>query len=186
MGSTDVRDLICGGRLDVYLRKVRGETDNRGSSAARRGIALEEFAASEYARQIGATLVRPPMLQVIVHPWEMGSPDRFRLGAGGVWIPTDDGLVEVIGGVELKAPTSHTYWEWRGSDGPERYLIQSHWLQHVSGVHRWDLCANIDGDPVTFIVPWDDEIGDALAEIVSDFWHGHVLARVPPEPTTVD
>lgn len=86
--------------------------------------------------------------------------------------------------------TVHPYaardWGHEGDNCPVYVTAQA---MHGLGVHPRDLCyvlGMIGFDDVrVYTVERDDELIRDMRDRLSEFWHKHVLPRVPPEPKTV-
>ncbi len=116
-------------------------------------------------------LPSPGLLQSVEYPWLGATPDRV----------TDMGEP-----VELKTSDRFMVDEW--ADGvPDNYRIQVLVQMIVLGAHRGYLAVLHGGNrPEFFTIDWDQAVVDQILDITKAFWQGHVMAKVPPEPTTSD
>jgi predicted phage-related endonuclease len=110
-----------------------------------------------------------------VWPWLAATLDRWAEGAGGQVIP-----------IELKTSSAFSRDKW--ADGvPFVYQVQVQAQIAVVGApFGWLAVLHGGNDPELYRIERDDEfITDHLIPKTRAFWHEHVLADVPPEPTTL-
>jgi putative phage-type endonuclease len=186
IGGSDVAAILGmdkrRGPLHVYLDK-RGELEERRDPkldrSARRGQKLESLVAELFAEETGLAVVDPPgTLQHAEHPWMLVNIDRAVFEQQG-------GELDGYGGVlECKTRTwrSARTEDWRGEEPPDGPAIQACWGMAVTGYRKAWVAGLLDDDFVHFRLAYDQELIDHLVKAVSDFWHEHVLAGVPPEP----
>ena len=74
-------------------------------------------------------------------------------------------------------------WGEEGSDSiPESYLIQSAWYAAICDVPKVDIAVLIGGqDFRIYSYVRNKEFEDKLIKIACNFWHNHVLKRIPPK-----
>ena len=179
LGGSDIA-AICGlsrfrGPLEVYLDKrglLEPEPDNE---AMYWGRSLEEPIAARYAEETGARLVHGEWTVRPGEPWAGGTPDRIVCDADG----------KPLWGLEIKTSGSSEGWGEPGTDQiPDYYRTQVAWYQWVCGLDRWDVAVLFMGREFRrYTVMCDEALQDRLVSIGRKFWHEHVLASVPPEPS---
>ena len=186
IGGSDVAAILGmdkrRGPLHVYLDK-RGELeeqrDPKLNRAARRGQKLESLVAELFAEETGLAVVDSPgTLQHAEHPHMLVNIDRAVFEHQG-------GELDGYGGVlECKTRTwrSARAEDWRGEEPPDGPAIQAYWGAAVTGYRKAWVAGLVDDDFVWFRLQHDQELIDHMVKMVSDFWHNHVVAGVPPEP----
>ena len=182
LGGSDMA-AICGvpsfkkTALDVYFSKVNPEIteltkDDHNYEAAYWGAKLEENIAERYAEEHNVKVTTEPNL--IRHP-------KYPFIAGNI-----DRLVgnrEYI----LECKTAHFMkskeWGEEGTDQiPESYLIQSAYYSSIGEVPKTVVAVLIGGqDFRIYTYQRNKEFEDKLIKIACNFWHNHVLKRIPPK-----
>jgi len=106
----------------------------------------------------------------------------------GIFLANLDGRLHhpVYGecGLELKTVDPSKYSEWTGDNLPDTYYIQCQHYMMVTGMERFFiayLMGNRDFNVKE--IPRNDRIIAGLRVALTDFWHDHVIPRIPP-PTT--
>lgn len=191
IGSSDAPNLVgCGwgDPMTVYRSKVEpadGREPESGPMA--RGIALEPAVAERYEKVMGVAIVYPVRYADVVmklpcppddysitrhpdRPWQAASLDRRRADNGAT--------------VSLKTVAGFgADWGENGSaEVPEVYRVQSQHEMGVTGTRLLDLAALdvIGWELRVFRLDFDVDFFEWLTNVESDFWHTHVLPRVPP------
>lgn len=187
IGASEAWKVVEGhGAHDVFLRLVHPHLlvpeDESSGLPARKGQALEPLVAEIYAERFGLKpeeLKASGTLRHRAHPFILATPDRL------VMTPDLDHEHQLL---ELKCPTIDTRDDW-GPDGSEeldaiplKYRIQVTIQMVVTGVHRADLAALIEGDRAIRVYPveWDPELADLIVSKLVHFWHAHVLTKTDP------
>lgn len=81
----------------------------------------------------------------------------------------------------LLGPTRERWGDEGTDDVPERVIIQSHVHMLATGRQRCYVPALLGGRGfVMFVVPFSNELGDALVRTAVAFWTDHVLSVIPP------
>lgn len=137
--------------------------------------AHEETIAREYAFQKGVKLRR--VNQTLHHkrlPFMICHLDRVIIGQRK--------LVECKSSSGFMRPT----WGENGSDqAPMHYILQVQHQLAVSEYEHGDIAALIDIDDYRlYPMPRNDAIIKKIEEACEKFWHEHVLADIPPPPST--
>jgi len=164
--------------LDVYLDKTgQAPLETEESAPMYWGNVLEEVVAQEFAKRTGKTIRRRN--SSFVHG-EFGflraNIDRYIVGEKSI--------------LECKTAGEFTKGDW-GEDGtdeiPFAYLVQIYHYMTVTNYHRAYCAVLIGGrDYRIYDIPYRRETADKLVARCSDFWHNHVIPRVPPEPVNQD
>ena len=143
------------------------------SPAMKRGKALEDLIAREYAEATGRKIRRVnQVLQHPDHPWMLGNIDRLIVGVAG----RDPGVLEI------KCPGLKVFLKIKREGIPDYYLIQ---LQHylaVSG-RKWGAFAVFNAELwelIHFDMDRDDDLIAAIISRGGEFWN-LVETGVPPQ-----
>lgn len=191
IGGSDVAAILglspWASAVDVYLSKVEPVEDRDLGEPAYWGNVLEKVVADEYTLRTGrpawsvnATLRVPSM------PWLLANIDR---AVGEKADVLDGRLVGADGILECKTASAFKSSDW-GRDGdddevPVHYAAQCMHYLAVTGLDWCDVACLIGGQRfVTKRINRDEDTIAAMIAKVADFWHQHVLARVPPPPTS--
>jgi predicted phage-related endonuclease len=159
---------------------MRGELEQRRDTrldrAARRGHRLEGLVAEFFAEETGHTVIEAPgTLQHVDHPHWLANLDRIA------YRPQQPANPAVL---ECKSRTwrSARVENWRGDEPPDGPSLQSCWYLAVTGYQAAYVAGLVDDDFVWFRLERDEELIGMLTAAVDQFWNGHVLTGVPPEP----
>jgi predicted phage-related endonuclease len=189
----EMRLLGCGGseigailgidhnrdQFSVYADKVGlvPRVDNP-NPRQRRGHYFEVGIAKLYADITGQrvewfdTTIRHPTRE-----YQCATPDA--------WVLDDDG--NRIGLVDSKTAGLGATEDWgeTGTDNvPEVVTLQGVWTASCAEMPWWDACALVRHlDDVRIYRIWrDEELERIILDAVKEFWYGHVIPRIPPEP----
>lgn len=186
IGGSDVAAILGmdrhRGPLHVYLDK-RGEYEERSdpklNRAARRGTRLEGLVAEIFAEETGLHVVETPgTFQHAERSWMLVNLDRAVFERQGDDLNGDGRVLEC----KTRTWRSARAEDWHGDEPPDGPAIQAYWGMAVTGYRKGHVAGLVDDDFRHFELPWDQELIDHLVKAVSDFWHNHVVAGVPPEP----
>ncbi len=151
------------------------ETAILGDDRLRLRHAHEETIAREYAFQKGVKLKR--VNKAVYHkrlPFMFCNLDRVIIGQNKI--------------VECKSSTGFMRQNWglTGSDeAPQHYILQVQHQLACTGYNDADIAALIDIDDYrTFPIARNEKIITMIETACERFWYDHVLADVPPPPTT--
>lgn len=162
---------------ELWLQKTGRQEDTAILSEDRLRLrhAHEETIAREYAYQRGVKLKR--VNQTVFHkrlPFMLCNLDRVIIGQRRI--------------VECKSSTGfmRAAWGLSGSDeAPIHYILQVQHQLACTGYEEADIAALIDIDDYRiFPTPRNDKIIQKIEDSCERFWLDHVLADVPPAPTT--
>lgn len=152
--------------LGVWLDKVQ-PVEREASYAMRRGLALEETMAAEYARQTGAIVEKPPLLLGHPeHPVLLASVDRLAHDRAGTRV------------LELK--TASDWREWADGAVPDVYAVQVLAQLAVTGCEEGVIFADVAGRLETRTIPRSREWEAETVPRLVAWWEEHVEGRVPP------
>lgn len=163
--------------LAVYLDKIgEGEPIEENERMAW-GLKLEKLIVAEYENRRPVKVEHNTEQRISIHPhheWMCCTLDA-------VAYPTED--ESNPGVVQAKNVDRFMKHEWE-DHVPEHYLVQ---LMHeiaVTGYSWGALVVLIGGNEWRhFEFDRDDELIDLIIQKESEFWHEHVLKRIPPDPT---
>ena len=161
--------------LELYARKIGlAEALPQPKNPARLwwGSKAEALILDRYEIETGRTLLRTPEA---LHCWRSDNADCI--------ISNLDGATEDFDHlVECKTAASRSWWnDWdNGKRVPIYIQIQCQHQMLVTGARTVDVAALADFELyITTIERDSDFIAKLRAKIIA-FWHGHVLAKVPP------
>jgi putative phage-type endonuclease len=175
--------------VDVWKCKVSDDppVDNP-TEQMRWGTILEGVVADEYARTTGQRVQRVnAQLRHPQHAWAIGNIDRAvtmpatRARVVGTELRGAQGILE------CKTASAYSLGEWEGPDGgpavPVYYTAQVLWYIGIAGVDWADVAVLVGGQRyLQRRVERNDETLRAMFAAAEEFWRGHVLERIPPEP----
>jgi len=180
IGGSDVSAVIgispWATPLDVFLEK-KGRAESKPESEPMWwGSHQEPLLAMRYEILTGRTVV--PAGEMLTHPdepWAVGNLDGRVEG--------DPSRI-----IELKTTRWASPEEWgpSGTDEvPLHYITQVQWYLWLAGAEVCDVVALLGGSETRiYEVPRDDALIAQLVERCRAFWRDHVLADIPPGPTT--
>lgn len=137
------------------------------------GTHVEPIIADRYAMITGREISVPRMCVHPSHPWMIGHLDRI----------TSDGRV-----VECKETSKADDWGSPGTDDvPQHYLTQGLHYLAVTGLRYCDFAVRILGRGFQiYTIERDEALIAHLIERERAFWEGNVLAKIAPDPVTID
>lgn len=172
LGGSDIAAISGMSRykspMAVYLDKL-GELpaieDNPKMKAGRK---LEPLIAEWFAEETGYKVWRQnAVFQHREYDFMLANIDR--------WLP---GL---NAGLECKNTGEYSKDDWSGTQAPTEYILQCNHYMAVTGADRWYIAVLIGGwDFQWRVIERDEELIKNLITIEHEFWHGNVLAKVPP------
>jgi putative phage-type endonuclease len=176
IGSSDAPIVAgChGSLLQLWLDKVGLLTDDPPPTEEMEwGIALEPVIAEMYCRRTGETFrdeqrfVRHPNMS-----WMTATLDRVTHHGGTVELKA----------VGLYGPGSKLGADEDNDSLPEEWIIQATHQMIVAGSPDHTIAAFGPGLRLRiYHPPFDEDLAAVLTRLEREFWHDHVLARVPPE-----
>ncbi len=164
--------------VDVYLAKTAPNPEEEKNELFYWGHALEAPIADRFALDHRIQVIRPQ--EIARHPeheWMVANLDGIIPGdpAGVLEIKT----VSAFGGRD---------WGVEGSDDvPLAYVAQVAWYMAVMDFPYAKIAALFGGnDYREFHVDRDRDLEAILIEKGREFWFGHVLPNLPPQPATAN
>jgi putative phage-type endonuclease len=160
--------------FSIYADKLGMLPEQPMTEAMKWGLRHEPAIAAAYEEETGAELTGPrgSLHRHKDQRWMLATPDRITT-AGRI--------------VELKTASAFAASEWGepGTDEiPDAYLVQVNHQLEVLGADVADVAVLIGGsDFRVYTVPRNGRLIAHLVEVERVFWHEHVLARIPPEPS---
>lgn len=194
IGGTDIGAIIGMSPfktpLDVYLDKIGQDDPQPMNEAMYFGTIMEGIVADEYARRNNRRVQRVnSILRHVDKDWMLANIDRAVVAEGTRARLDASGKLQGASGIlECKTASAYKQGEW-GRDGdddavPATYAAQAMWYMAVTGQEWCDVAVLIGGNKYMDkrIERCDDTI-KGMIERADEFWHGHVLAGIPPEPS---
>lgn len=196
IGGSDVASILGLSKYkspyQLWLDKTgRADVEDEQSEPAYWGNALEDIVAKEFQKRAGVKVQR--VNKTLVHPihnFARANIDRAVIN------PEISGNVRLKNGALttdhiLECKTANQYmaklWGNDTESVPDYYLVQCQWYMGITQTKKCSLAVLIGGQQFRmYEIDYDAELFEMLIEECSNFWHNHVLADVPPEPTTFD
>ena len=167
-----------GAPIDVYRRKVEGETVEE-SHHMRRGQFMEPAIIEWYKYETGRKVRDVGTLSHPLMPLVIATPDGIS--------SEQDGSDQRV--IEIKSPGPRTFREWgpSGTDEfPKMYRPQLSWECAVTGLDKADLVADVGGELRVYPFEFDAFEFELLYDVAQRFWTNHVLTKTPPPPDASD
>lgn len=195
LGGSDVAAMLGLSKYktpyQLWLDKTGRDTDDETSEPAYWGNVLEDIVAKEFAKRNNVKIQR--VNDLIKHPtleFAFANIDRAIVN------PAISGTVRIKNGglttdqiLECKTASGWLEKLW-GDDVesiPDYYLTQCQWYLGNTQAEVCHLAVLIGGQKFKqYSIKRDDELISILHDEASSFWHDHVLADLPPDPTTMD
>jgi putative phage-type endonuclease len=153
-------------RLKVYLDKTNALPQQEYTSAMSFGHRAEPMIREWFTELTGVKTTVHGLLRSRENPWQLYTPDAF----------TDDGGV-----LEIKTTSVYMAKEWADGAVTDRSAIQGmHGLKVTARTHVY-IAALVGTELHIRRIERDETLIDDLTAIEDDFWHGHVLAGIPPQ-----
>lgn len=174
----------------VWQEKTGRAEPFAGNLQTRFGTYAEEFVAREYSERTGRQVQRyNAMLRHRKAPL-IGHVDRLVVPVGAKRASHRHEIRTSLG---LEAKTAHALAaarsdEW-GEDGtdqvPQSYLVQCAAYMALTECQHWDLaCLFGNSDFRVYHLARDLELEGMLLEEATRWWQDHVIADVPPDPSS--
>lgn len=188
IGGSDAAKIALhsryGNSVDVYLSKLGLKKEEPlidreliKSDPRYWGDVLEPVIASQYEFFTGRkVIIEPRMLRHPKYTWMIANIDRLIVGQNAI--------------LECKTCHEYKYKEW-GEEGtdyiPDEYLFQVMHYAIVCDATYVDIAVLIGGNKFKiYTYERDKETEQLLIELEHDFWHNHILKKIPPEPRTYE
>lgn len=161
-----------GGPHQVWLDKVKGETEFKGNQATRIGERLEPIILAMLAEERSLTLTPGETERSASEPWAGATPD-----ANVIILPSAPQRVALA---EAKAVGLRLAHKWTEESPPDYVVVQCAWQMAVTRVPLVYVPALIGTELRVYEVHRDADLEGALVELGRRFWTGHVLPKAPP------
>lgn len=182
IGGSDVGPILGlmkeGSPLKIYFDKIEEEpTELPRDNRIDFGLMFEDVIADIYQSKTGRKVRRVNDMRFHPdHPWKLANIDRAIIDNQDGRGP---GILEIktVGGMAMR------HWE---DEIPYSYYAQVQHYLDVFGYQWADVAILVFNDARDFRIEpieRDDAFIDAMHERLNYFWHNHVLAGNPPEPT---
>lgn len=172
IGGSDVAPL-CGlsrykSPMEVYLDKLGEIPPIEDNPKMKAGRILEPVIAEWFAEETGMKVMKQnAIFQHKEHSFMLANIDR--------WLPGQNA------GLEIKNTGEYSRDDWSGTQAPTEYILQCNHYMAVTGAEKWFICVLIGGWDLQWkVIERDESLIQNLITIEHDFWHNHVLAKVPP------
>lgn len=188
IGATDCASILgkgFGTALSVYNEKLglpNVEPDEDQLFRMDVGTALEPLLGEYFTRETKMPLVRVPT---------MFHPEHSFIGANLDFLSADGRAV-----VETKTygiGRHHEFGDEGTDDVPDGYHIQLTIQMGLAILNGYEVqggflyaCSLGSQARKIWTVPFDQEFFDLLVSRMCDFWNGHVIPQVPPQPVAKD
>ncbi len=177
---------------DLYMEKTGEVTGDQMSEPAYWGTVLEDVVAKEYAQRNGVKIQKINfMLRHSRYPFAIANIDRAVINpaiSGNVRL-REDCTLTTDKLLEVKTASEYVKKDWGVEDTdqvPDNYNLQVQWYMGITGVHQCDLALLIGGNKYRqYTIKFDPDLFAIMIDEAKAFWTDHVLARVPPEATTL-
>lgn len=180
--------------MDIWLEKTGRKQPSESNLAMRFGSMAEKFVADEYTAATGRRVEGyTRMLRLGEGIPLVGHVDRLVIpdGAGAASI-RKTGEIRTDRLLECKTahPLALSSGEW-GESGtdlvPPAYLVQCATYLALTGCAVADLACLFGNQELrVYTIARDLDLEASLIEQATDWWNRHVVADVPPEPSTPD
>jgi putative phage-type endonuclease len=174
----------------VWQEKTGRAEPFTGNLQTRFGSYAEEFVAREYSERTGRQVQRyTAMLRHRQAPL-IGHVDRLVVPAGA---KRASHRHEIRTNLGLEAKTAHALAAARGDDWgedgtdqvPQSYLVQCATYMALTECQHWDLaCLFGNSDFRIYHLIRDAELEAMLIDEASRWWQNHVIADIPPDPSS--
>lgn len=172
VGGSDVAP-ICNlskykSKMEVYLEKLGELPPKEDNPKMKAGRMLEPLIADWFEEETGIKVRRRnAILQHPHHPFMLANIDRWVTGMNE--------------GLEIKNTSEYNKQEWENEKVPTEYMLQCNHYMAVTGAQRWYVAVLIGGwDFQWRVIERDNELIENLITVEHNFWHDHVLPKVPP------
>ncbi|MDK2965367.1 lambda-exonuclease family protein [Lacrimispora sp.] len=174
IGGSDA-GAICGlnpyaSPMSVYQDKTAIEVKETDNEAMRQGRDLEDYVARRFEEATGLKVRSSNMMyRSEEYPFMLADVDRLIVGKNA--------------GLECKTASAYNMDKWKDNEIPAHYLIQCHHYMAVTGKQSWYIAVVILGCEFKYVeIHRDEDLIKNLVSIEEQFWNGHVLPRIVPDP----
>lgn len=174
IGGSDA-GAICGlnpysSPMKVYYEKTSERTEIQDNEAMRVGRDLEEYVAKRFTEETGLKVRKSNyMYRSRRNPFMIADVDRLVVGEDA--------------GLECKTANAYGADKWKDGAVPIHYYLQCQHYMSVTGKRYWYLAVLILGVGFQYRkLERDEELIENMITVESDFWYGHVIPKIVPEP----
>ena len=158
--------------FSLWLRKTHQVPPVEENDAMRRGHYLEDAVVQWWMHETGEQVIKASAADIIYvhpdHPYMRVTPDRVVKGRKKI--------------LEVKSTAVQM-----GDTIPDYYLAQVMYQMYVTGIHEAELIYIQGGLTFgRFVVEYDEEFADLIAERVTEFWVESVLGGKEPDAISVE
>jgi putative phage-type endonuclease len=176
--------------FQVFQEKTGRAEPFTGNLQTRFGTYAEEFVAREYSERTGNKVQRFNMMLQHRRAPLIGHVDRLIVPKGRKTasyrhkIRTDRGLETKT--AHALAASRGDEWGEDGTDQvPQSYLVQCATYMALTECQHWDLaCLFGNSDFRVYHLARDLELEEMLLDEANRWWRNHVIADVPPDPSS--
>ena len=157
--------------FSLWLKKTGQVPPTEENDAMRRGYYLEDAVVQWWMHETGEQVIKASAADIIYvhpeHPYMLVTPDRIVKGRKKI--------------LEVKSTAVNM-----GDSIPDYYLAQVTYQMYVTGIHNAELIYIQGGLTFgRFIVDYDEEFANLIAERVTEFWTENVLGGKEPDAISV-
>ncbi len=157
--------------FSLWLRKTHQVPPIEENDAMRRGHYLEDAVVQWWMHETGEQVIKASAADIIYvhpdHPYMRVTPDRIVKGRKKI--------------LEVKSTSISM-----GETIPVYYMAQVQYQMYVTGIHQAELIYIQGGLTFgRFIVEYDEEFAEFIAEKVTEFWYNNVLGGQEPDAINV-
>lgn len=157
--------------FSLYLKKTHQVPPTEENDAMRRGHYLEDAVVQWWMHETGEQVIKASAADIIYvhpeHPYMRVTPDRIVKGRKKI--------------LEVKSTAIQM-----GETIPDYYLAQVIYQMYVTGIHQAELIYIQGGLTFgRFIVDYEEEFANLIAERVTEFWMENVLGGKEPDAIAV-
>ncbi|MDO4329089.1 MAG: YqaJ viral recombinase family protein [Lachnospiraceae bacterium] len=174
LGGSDA-GAVCGlnpytSPMGVYKDKTSEEISDTDKESMRQGRDLEDYVAQRFMEATGFKVRRShKMYRSKEFPFMLADVDRMIDGQNA--------------GLECKTCSAFQADKWKDGQIPAHYMLQCFHYMAVTGKREWYIAVVILGQDFQYRrIQWDDGIIQQLIAMEAEFWNGHVLSKIIPEP----
>ena len=157
--------------FSLWLKKTGQVPPTEENDAMRRGHYLEDAVVQWWMHETGEQVIKASAADIIYvhpkHPYMLVTPDRIVKGRKKI--------------LEVKSTAIQM-----GETIPDYYLAQVTYQMYVTGIHNAELIYIQGGLTFgRFIVEYDEEFANLIAERVTEFWTENVIGGKEPDAISV-
>jgi len=159
---------------DLYFDKIGEAEPFEGNIRTEAGTRLEPIIAQWWS-EINQMRIREDH-KILIHD----TKDHVRVNVDRMIVSDDDRGPGIL---ECKNTGRYAYQSWC-EDGLElNHFSQVQWGMYVTGYQWGALAVLVEGYQIEdFAVERDEDFIKEAADRADDFWHNHVLKKIPPKP----